>query len=104
MFAGIVLQSFIYRPVVVPYSRDLFMLDVRADDGTEHHLISVHPPDIFSATGEPITLAAEFAAGSRLKIQHDGRIIRAIQVIEHVFANPFATRQGVWDAPDQSGG
>jgi hypothetical protein len=46
-------------------------------------------PDIFGPDGQPMVLAAEIGPGSSIKVDDCGRIMRAIQVIDHITINPF---------------
>lgn len=84
----IVLLSFIRTPLTFD-GRKAFTVEVRDDCGAEHHLVSTNPPDIFDADGYPIALVTELSAGSRINIDNVGRVMRAIQVIEHRITNPF---------------
>lgn len=89
MLTGIVLLSFIRQPMTLPDGQMFFVLELRDGNNQEHKLLARIQPDIFGPDGQPIVLAAEIGPGSRIKVDVRGRIMRAIQVIDHKTVNPF---------------
>jgi hypothetical protein len=70
--------------------RDIFWLDIRDSGGLEQSFVSFRRPDVFAAAGQHITLSAELSAGSMVKVDTSGAVLRAVQIVKAVFANPFA--------------
>ena len=68
------------------FSRVIFRLIVEDGD-----FVSANSPTFFGQTGQPVTLTAELAAGSRIRVEHDGRgTMLAVQLLNPLFENPFA--------------
>jgi hypothetical protein len=80
-----VLAAFLRHPLRLPDGRTLYALHTR-----QGRFFSVAPPDIFDASGTPITLAAELAAGSLVRVAITNRFMIAVQIVEARYDNPFA--------------
>lgn len=70
--------------------RDIFWLDIQDNGAPEQSFVSFERPDVFDAAGQPIKLSAELSAGSMVKVDTSGAVMRAVQIVKAVFANPFA--------------
>lgn len=90
MLEGTVLLAFVRRPMTLPDGQQFFVLELLGDDGREHNLFARTQPDIFGLDGQPMILAAEIGPGSRLKVDDRGRVMRAIQMLDHKTLNPFS--------------
>jgi hypothetical protein len=81
MLSGVVLQAFMRQPLTLPNGEELFVVELREPDGIEHRLVSRVRPEVFGPDSLPMTLAAEIGPGSHLKVDVDGRVVRAVQVL-----------------------
>lgn len=55
------------------------------DDFVNHE-----PPAIYDAKAQPLSLAAELAPGSVVRLDVEGATVKSVMVLHHVTANPFA--------------
>jgi hypothetical protein len=93
---GTVLLGCVRRPADMPIIGDIFIVELRDEEGNEHHTTSKRQPKVWDRDGKPMTLAAELGSGSKvvvmtaeLSVKPFRHILRAVQVIEHVAVNPF---------------
>ena len=56
-------------------------------DGGDY--VSAKPPDIYDTAGQPTTLTAELAHGSLVRVEHNSGVLRAVQLLDAKFDNPF---------------
>jgi hypothetical protein len=70
---------------------------LRIQDRTLYELITEHgryfsaaAPEVIDASGAPITLAAELALGSLVRVAVLDGLLHTVQVIEARFFNPFS--------------
>ena len=47
------------------------------------------PPLIFDRAGQPTTLTSDLAPGSIVRVEHDGRALRSVQLLTPLYQNPF---------------
>jgi hypothetical protein len=86
---GTVQAAFLRRPLILPTLGKVFVLWLASG----LRFSALRQPDIFDAGGTPLVLAAELAGGSDVVVNADdnSNILRAVQVMRQVVANPFAT-------------
>jgi hypothetical protein len=81
---AVVVAAHLRHPLYLSDRRRLYELET---DGGRY--LAVAPPDIFDAFGRPITLAAELAAGSVVRVSLVAGLMHAIQVVHARYADPF---------------
>jgi len=84
-----VLQASLKWPLKAPGLKDTYAIRVRDEAGAIHRFVAVVLPDILSADGEPLTLAAELGGGSIVNLRVDGDALLMIQIVKHAPINPF---------------
>ena len=84
-----VLQASLKFPLKAPGLKDTYAIRVRDQAGAIHRFAAVALPDILSADGDPLTLAAELGGGSIVNLQVDGDALLMVHVVKHAPINPF---------------
>jgi len=84
-----VLQSSLKWPLKAPRQKDTYGIRVRDEAGVNRRFVAMALPDILSADGGPLTLAADIGTGSIVNLQVDGDALLTVQVLKNVAINPF---------------
>jgi hypothetical protein len=50
---------------------------------------SARPPIVYDKAGQPTALTADLARGSLVRVEHQDGVLRSVQMLQPVFANPF---------------
>ena len=84
------LLSFLYRPDDIGRGLDLFWLVVRDDAQTLHRFAAAHVPQFIPASEEAMLLPGELDGGAVVNVLADGRVIKAVQIVQVKYVNPVA--------------
>lgn len=66
------------------YRLTIYQLVTEAGD-----FASKKQPLIFDQAGAPTTLTADLAPGSLVRVEHDGRALRSVQLVVPIYQNTF---------------